>query len=121
VDEFLSPFWNLDQVFGWAETRDPEIVCAAALPRYNPPPNILHIAIRGTQAATASMVDGRDIGGELWAASGWTPKIGPFDPPQMLARHAEKRDVQAFRLYRYKDLRIDEPFDALRQKFVDAW
>lgn len=116
MDEFLSPFWNLDQVFGWADTRDPELVRAAALPRYN-----RHIAIRSTQSATASMFYGRDIGGELWAASGWKPKIHPFEPPPILARRAEKRDVPAFHLYRYKDLLVDEPFDAKRQQFVDAW
>jgi hypothetical protein len=121
VDEFLAPFWNLDQVFGWADTRDPELVRAAALPRYNRPLATLHIAIRSTQSATASMFYGRDIGGELWAASGWKPKINAFEPPPILARRAEKRGVPAFRLYRYKDLLVDEPFDAKRQQFVDAW
>jgi len=37
MDEFLEPFWNLDQVRGWAETRDPEIVRAAAMPRSGAP------------------------------------------------------------------------------------
>jgi hypothetical protein len=121
LNAFLAPFWNLDQVFGWADTRDPELVRAAALPRYNRPHATLHIAIRSTQSATASMFYGRDIGGELWAASGWKPKIHPFEPPPILARRAEKRGVPAFRLYRYKDLLVDEPFDAKRQQFVDAW
>jgi hypothetical protein len=121
VDEFLAPFWNLDQVFGWAELRDPAIVRAAALSRYNRSVNSLHIAILSTQVGTTRMYNGWDIGGELWAASGWKPRISPFIPPPILAKKAEKRGVPAFRLYRYKDLRIEEPFDAKRQRFVDAW
>ena len=105
MDEFLAPFWNLDQVFGWAETRDPRLSARRPCPDTTVPSNSLHIAILSTQVATARMYDGRDIGGELWAASGWKPRISPFIPPPMLARYAEKRGVPAFRLYRYKDLR----------------
>jgi hypothetical protein len=37
MDTFLETFWNLDQIHGWAETRDPELVREAALPRYGTP------------------------------------------------------------------------------------
>ncbi len=120
IDEFLALFWNLDQVFGWAETRDPEIVRAAALPRYNPPKPTLHIQVRTIHTATALLRDGRDVGGELWAASGWSPKIEPFDPPPILKRYAETTGRPAYRSYWYKDKRVEEPFDAKLQKLVDA-
>jgi hypothetical protein len=31
MDGFLDLFWNLDQIRGWAETRNPELVRAATL------------------------------------------------------------------------------------------
>jgi hypothetical protein len=121
MDEFLNPFWNLDQIFGWAETRDPELVRAAAWPRYGRPKPTLQIRIRSTHAATALLRDGRDIDGELWAASGWTPKISTFDPLPMVRAHADKHDVPAYRAYLYKDLRIDEPLDPAASALVTAW
>ena len=91
LNALLAPFWNLDQVFGWAETRDPEILRAAALSRYNTPKDTVSIAMRSTQAATTSMYDGRDIGGELWAASGWKPKISRA----ILSRRKSRRFARA--------------------------
>src|ERR1700722_11426727 len=46
MDPFLEAFWNRDQVHGWAETRDPELVRAAAVPRYGKPKKWIEIAIR---------------------------------------------------------------------------
>src|SRR5271170_7577566 len=119
MDEFLAPFWNLDQVFGWAETRDPEMVRAAALPRYGAPKSTMHIQVRSTH--TAPLKDGRDVDGELWAASGWIPQIRRFDPPALIARHAENLGRPVYQGYLHKDLRVEEPFDAKRQKLVDTW
>ncbi len=71
MDRFLENYWNLDQIRGWAETRDPEIVRAAAWPRFGRAKKSLEIAIRATHSATDVLRDGRDVDGELWAASGW--------------------------------------------------
>jgi hypothetical protein len=43
------------------------------------------------------MCDGRDIGGEAWAAKGWKPKINPSNLPPMLASYAEQRSAQPCR------------------------
>ena len=61
MDAFLEPFWNLDQIRGWAETRDPEIIRAAECPRHGEPKRTLEIAIRTTHMATAILRDGRVI------------------------------------------------------------
>ena len=45
MDTFLETFWNLDQIHGWAETRDPELVRDAALPRYGTPKKTAAVAI----------------------------------------------------------------------------
>ena len=82
MDAFLEPFWNLDQIRGWAETRDPEIIRAAACPRYGEPKRTLEIAIRTTHMATAILRGGRDIDGELWAASGSAPRSNHLIRPR---------------------------------------
>lgn len=58
MDAFLEPFWNLDQIRGWAETRDPEIIRAAAWPRYGQPKKTLEIAIRTTHTRPLSCETG---------------------------------------------------------------
>ncbi len=103
MDAFLEPFWNLDQIRGWAETRDPEIIREAAWPRYGQPMKTPEIAIRTTHMATAILRDGRDIDGELWAASGWAPKIKAFEPLPMVQDYAERHGRPAYLAYRYKD------------------
>ena len=54
--------------------------------------------------ATAILREGRDIDGELWAASGRTPKITRFDRPPAIRELAEKRGGPA--AYRYNDLQV---------------
>lgn len=34
MDDFLEPFWDLEQVFAWAETRRPDAVFFAAAPKH---------------------------------------------------------------------------------------
>ena len=111
MDYFLETFWNLDQIRGWAETRDPELLRAAALPRYEVPMKTLQIAIRSTHAATAALRDGRDIDGELWAASGWKPKISEFVAPIIVQRYADKHGVPPYEAYLYKELQVHWPLD----------
>jgi hypothetical protein len=121
MDAFLEPFWNLDQIRGWAETRDPEIIRAAGWPRYGQPKKTLEIAIRTTHMATAILRDGRDIDGELWAASGWAPKVKPFDPPPMVQDYAEKQGRPAYLAYRYKDLQVHWPVNPKARALARAW
>jgi hypothetical protein len=121
MDEFLNPFWNLDQIFGWAETRDSQLVRAAAWPRYGRPKPTLQIGIRSTHAATTLLRDGRDIGGELWVASGWMPALKAFDPPSLIRAYADKHGVPAYRAYLHKDLRIDEPLEPAASALITAW
>ena len=121
MDAFLEPFWNLDQIRGWAETRDPEIIRAAACPRYGRPKRTLEITIRTTHMATAILRDGRDIDGELWAASGWAPKIKPFSPPPMVQDYAEKHGRPAYLAYRYKDLQVQWPVNPKALALARAW
>jgi hypothetical protein len=121
MDAFLEPFWNLDQIRGWAETRDPEIVRAAEWSRYGAPKKTLEIAIRTTHMATAILRDGRDIDGEMWAASGWTPKITRFDPPKMVRDCAERRGCPTYLAYRYKDLQVHWPLNPKALALSQAW
>jgi hypothetical protein len=55
MDAFLDPFWNLDQIRGWAETRDPELVRAASVPKYGTPKRTLEISVRSTHAAVGPL------------------------------------------------------------------
>jgi len=45
MDPFFDLYWNLDQIVGWAESRDPEIVRVAALPKYDRPTKSLIILL----------------------------------------------------------------------------
>src|SRR5208283_4718432 len=121
MDAFLEPFWNLDQIRGWAETRDPDIIRAAAGPRYGQPRKTLEIAVRTTHMATGILRDGRDIDCELWAASGWAPKIKAFDPPPMVQDYAEKHGRPAYLAYRYKDLQVHWPLNPKARALARAW
>jgi hypothetical protein len=121
MDPFLETFWNLDQIHGWAETRDPEYVRAAALPRYGKPKKWIEIAIRVTNSATAVLRERRDIGAELWSASGWTPKIEKFVVPKVLQDYADKRGKPAYEVYRYRDLQVHWPWTPAARALSHDW
>ena len=70
MDEFLDPFWNLDQIHGWAETRDPRMVRENAIPKFDAPKRHSEASFLAMYVARDSRWAGRDIGEELWAASG---------------------------------------------------
>jgi hypothetical protein len=106
MDGFLDLFWNLDQIRGWAETRNPELVRAAALPKYGMPKKTLEIAVRSTHTATEIRRSGRDIDAELWAASGSPPPESQFTAPPLLAAYAEKH-----RLTRLPSTKTSTSFD----------
>jgi hypothetical protein len=70
MDSFREPFWNLDQVRCWAETRDSEMVRAAALPKSGKPKTSAELPALCREVAAALNRTGRDMQAELRAASG---------------------------------------------------
>lgn len=93
MDEFLEPYWNLDQVKAWAETRDPQLVrFASASSEQGKPYSSAEIAIRSVISATETKKNGRDLDAELWAASGREPSFFPFDWP--IVERARARGLQ---------------------------
>ena len=102
MDPFLETFWNLDQ--SWAETRDPEL---SATPLY------LDTARRKKRRPSQFLLrtfpppllrGQRDIDAELWAASGWKPKIANFIPSKDFQEYAEQRGMPVWQAYRYRDI-----------------
>jgi len=75
MDPFLETFWNLDQIHGWAETRDPELVRDAALPRYGTPKKTAAIAIPVAYLPTPLLRGQRDIDAELWPQADGSRKL----------------------------------------------
>jgi hypothetical protein len=98
MDGFLDLFWNLDQISGWAETRDPELVRAAALPKYGMPKKTLEISVRSTHTAADIRRSGRDVDAELWAASGWPPPESRFTVPRSSPRMPKNTGSRPTRL-----------------------
>jgi len=121
MDRFLENYWNLDQIRGWAETRDPEIVRAAAWPQFGRPKKSAEIAIRVTHSATAVLRDGRDVDGELWTASGWPVETKKFEPPPIVQRYADKHEIPVYQAYLYKNLQVRWPFNPRPAKLDQAW
>lgn len=121
MDSFLDPFWNLDQICGWAETRDPEMVRAAALPKYGRPNKTLKISVRATHAAVGVLGQWRDVDGELWAASGWAPRLRKYLPAAATEKIARGRDSQRFALLLYNNVRAERPINLKAVALNRAW
>jgi hypothetical protein len=109
LDEFLEPFWNLEQVRAWVESRDPELVRFAAIPKVGRPRPSLEIVARCIQAATTSAKSGRDVGAELWNASGWTPPSERFATPPMAQKLADDIGFPAYLAIFNTDVQIRHP------------
>jgi hypothetical protein len=121
MDGFLDPFWNLDQIRGWAETRNPELVCAAALPKYGMPKRTLEIAVHSTHTATDIWRSGRDVDAELWAASGWPPPESRFTAPPFLAAYAEKHGIPPYQAAFNKNVHVIRPWEPAVDALLEAW
>jgi hypothetical protein len=121
MDPFLETFWNLDQVHGWAETRDPDYVRAAALPRYGVPKKTVAIAIPMSHSPTPLLRGQRDIEAELWATSGWEPKIANFVPSKDFQEYAEQRGLPVWQAHRYRDIAVIFPLDPPKRSLGHAW
>jgi hypothetical protein len=109
LDEFLEPFWNLEQVRAWAETRDPELVRFAAIPKEGRGKHSFEIAARCVHAAATRAKNGRDVGAELWIASGWTPPSQRFAMPPMAQKLADEIGFPAYLAILNKDVQIHYP------------
>jgi hypothetical protein len=110
VDEFFSPFGTLEQVRAWAETRNPELVGFAAIPRRGDMQRkSAEIDIRAGISATQFEQAGRDIDAEFWAASTWTPKARQFVAPSFVERESKTRGIPTYELMFEKGLRVERP------------
>jgi hypothetical protein len=121
VDEFLEPYWNLEQVRSWAETRYPEAIRFAAIPKEGIPKLGSQVASFCFHAATALARNGRDVGAELWAASGWTPPALVFEPPQVAQKVADEIGFPRYRRPFNKDIQINLPKRAHTDELLALW
>ena len=110
MDAFLEAYLNLDQVKAWAETRDPQLVrFASASPEQDEPKSSATIALLSIRRATELKQKGRDVDGELWAASGWLPPSRPFIAPAMAQSFADELGVPIYSALVHKDLQVQWP------------
>jgi hypothetical protein len=110
MDSFQDQCWNLDQLRAWAQTRDPELVRAAAQSgTVGQERDSAQIALRSLYAATELKRGGRDVEAELWEASKWArPRLDYF-VPSMVDRMAQELGISPFRLFYATDVEVRWP------------
>jgi hypothetical protein len=125
MDRFLDPFWNLDQIRGWACSRDPEVVRFAAdglRGALNRPSS--SIDVRTAYAAEKAKQAGRDVNLELWNASGWPLPENAFVAPASMEQFADELGVPVFQIYRDASTEVQpprcEPTEALLEAYARA-
>jgi hypothetical protein len=121
MDPFLNLYWNLDQIVGWAETRDPEIVRVAAVPKECRPRKSLNLLSHYPGAALRVLGVDRDVEGELWAASGWKPSIREFVPPTGVRKIAERTGRPVYEVFSEDGLFVMRPLSPVANAFRRAW
>jgi hypothetical protein len=121
MDESLEPYWNLEQVRSWAETRDLEAVRFAAIPKEGKPKRGSEIAAFCFHAANILKRNGRDLGAELWAASGWTPPSLIFEPPPLARKAADEVGFPLYLALFNKDIQIWLPKRAHADALLTLW
>jgi len=121
MDPFLYPYWNLDQIVGWAETRDPEIVRIATIPKECRPRNSLNLLAHYPHAALRVLGVDRDVEGELWEASGLKPSVREFVPPAGVRAIAEETGRPAYELFSEAGLVVARPVSPSANAFRRAW
>ena len=72
MNPFDSPYWDLEQIRAWAETRDPNGVRFAA-PAIGK--SSAEIQLWAVLKATEVLQAGRDVDAELWQVSGYMPGV----------------------------------------------
>jgi hypothetical protein len=63
----------------------------------------------------------RDIDAELWAASGWEPKIANFVPSKDFQEYAEQRGMPVWQAHRYRDIAVIFPLDSAKRSLGHEW
>ena len=121
MDPFFDLHWNLDQIVGWAETRDPEVVRAAAIPKDWRPRKSVNLLVHYPHAALRVLGVDHDVEGELWAASGWNPSVREFVPPTGVQKIAEETGRPAYEVFSEDGLYIVRPGSSAANAFRRAW
>ena len=121
MDPFFDLYWNLDQIVGWAETRDPEVVRAAAIPKDCRPKKSVNLLAHYPHAALRVLGVDRDVEGELWAASGLKPSVREFVPPTGVRKIAEQTGRPAYELFSEDGLFVVRPVTPAANAFRRAW
>ena len=119
MDEFLEPYWNLDQVRSWAETRNADAVRFAAIPKEGKPKTGREIATFCCKAATEAKE--RDVPAELWAASGWTQPAQIVLPPPVAQEVADEIGFPISLGLFNKDVQINLPKRAHADALLALW
>jgi hypothetical protein len=118
MDDFLEPYWNLDQVRSWAETRNPDAVRFAAISKEGKPK--LGSQIASFCAAAALAQNDRDVGAELWATSGWT-RPSRFVPTPIDQMNADEAGLPIWLVISDKDVLIQWPKPQHADALLELW
>ncbi len=121
MNEFLDPYWNLEQVRSWAETRNAEAVRFAAIPKQGRPKYSSEIVAWCVHAAGTLAKNGRNIGAELWAASGWPPPSHKFEASPMAQQLADEASFPIYFALANKDAQIRLPKRAHTDGLLELW
>jgi hypothetical protein len=121
MDPFLDLYWNLDQIVVWAETRDPEIVRVAAIPKECRPRRSLILLVHYPDASLRVLGIERDVEGELWAASKWNPRIREFVPPTGVRKIAEQTGQPTYEVFSEDGLFVVRRVSPAANAFRRAW
>jgi hypothetical protein len=121
MDPFLDLYWNMDQIVVWAETRDPEIVRVAAIPKECRPRKSLNLLAHNPHASLCVLGVERDVEGELWAASKWKPSIREFVPPTGVRKIAEQTGRPDYEVFSDDGLFVVRPVSPAANAFRRAW
>ena len=119
MDTFLDRYWN--QIVGWAETRDPEIVRAAAIPKELRPRKSVNLLAHCPQSELRVLGVDRDVEGELWAASGMKPNVRKFVSSSGVREMAEQTGRPVYEVSSDTDLSIMRPVSQAANAFLRDW
>jgi hypothetical protein len=118
MDEFVEPYWNLEQVRNWAETRNVDAVRFAANPKEGRPKSGSEIASFCFHVA-ADLAQNRDVQAELWATSGWT-QSSQIVPP-IARKLAVEIGFPYCLAFLNKDIQINLPKRAHADALLALW
>jgi hypothetical protein len=94
---------------------------SASRPKQGKPKRGSEIAAFRFHAATTLAINGRDIGAELWAASGWTPPSQIIVPPPMAQKVADEIGFPLCLGLFNKDIQIHLPKRAHTDALLALW